>query len=81
MAIVKQPAHQQTQAGGNFDRAMSRMSGQGYRPFCPDQATAQSVRCLRHAGQPDAHWLARSGRVDVVIGAFSIGVLLGMAIG
>lgn len=82
MATVKQPAHQ-TSDGGNFDRAMSRMSGQGYRPFCPDRATAESVRCLRHAdpaADPGTGWLERASRMDAVIAAFSVGVLLGMAI-
>lgn len=70
----------ETRQQSTFDGAVSRMHGQGYRPFCPDRNTAHSARWLRDHEMPDAV-RDSAARIDALIAAFAVGVLLGMVVG
>jgi len=63
----------------NFDRAVTRMSNQGFKPFCPDTHLAASKRWLRDA-EPHPSVQHSAARADMLIAAFALGVALGMMI-
>lgn len=78
MPDTKKPAA--TQLNSTFDRAVSRMTSQGFRPFCPDGDTRGSVRWMRYNGTLDNPACGRSERMDALIAAFCAGLLLGILI-
>lgn len=60
----------------NFDRAVMRMRQRGHLPFTPDGNHGRAVRVLRNAElSPDL--AAAAGRMDAIIAAFALGVMLG----
>ena len=78
MPDTKKPAA--PQLNSTFDRAVNRMTNQGFRPFCPDGDTRGSVRWMRHNGTLDNPACGRSERMDALIAAFCAGVLAGILI-
>lgn len=64
----------------NFDRAVDRMRAKGSLPFTPDANNGRAPRTLREAGMAPELAAAASYRMDAVIAAFALGVMLGLMI-
>jgi hypothetical protein len=71
-------------SGGNFERAVARMQQRGCRPFTPDgPSNVRSARWLPATASELATasaLAAPADRIDALIAAFAVGVLLGMLI-
>ena len=64
----------------NFERATRRLQAAGTRPWQPDHATCRTQRWVRDADMP-LELQQSAARMDAIIAAFAIGVLLGLVLG
>lgn len=63
----------------NFERATRRLQAAGTRPWQPDHATCPTARWVRDADMP-LEVQQSAARMDAIIAAFAIGMLIGFAL-
>lgn len=79
-SAVREIDERTQQRGMNkLEHAVNRMRASGHLPFCPDGPNGRAPRTLREA-EMAPELAGAASRIDAVVAAFALGVMLGMLI-